>query len=99
MSIGSKRDRLPPIAGGADDDAQAAEDVQVAELVKVIQAGGNGEAFSELYRTYFDRVYGYMRLILRDEHEAEDAAQQVFINVLKGIDSYEPLKPFRAWLF
>jgi RNA polymerase sigma-70 factor (ECF subfamily) len=79
--------------------AQAEEDRRVAEIVKRIQNGGDGEAFSELYRLYFDRVYGYMRLVLRDQHEAEDAAQQVFINVLNGIGDYVPRRPFRAWLF
>ncbi|MGH2956873.1 MAG: RNA polymerase sigma factor [Solirubrobacterales bacterium] len=89
MSAGARREPA----------AQAEEDRRVAELVSVIQDERNGEAFSELYRIYFDRVYGYLRLVLRDEHEAEDAAQQVFVNVLKGLRDYVPRRPFRAWLF
>jgi RNA polymerase sigma-70 factor (ECF subfamily) len=67
-------------------------------IVNRVQAGEEG-AFAELYMTYFDRVYGYVRMVLRDVHEAEDLTQQVFLQLFEALPAYEPRRPFAAWLF
>jgi len=78
----------------------ADEDLDSARIVVRIQAG-DGDAFSLLYMRYFDRIYTYMRILLKDAHEAEDAAQQVFLRTFENLGRYErrPGYPFRAWLF
>lgn len=76
-----------------------AEDLDTARLVARIKAG-EGELFETLYTRYFDRVYSYLRLALDDHHEAEDMAQDVFVDVLRALPRYEARSvPFRAWLF
>lgn len=83
-----------------EPSGQEAEDLDTARLVTRFQAGEGDEAFTALYRRYFDRVYGYLRLVLRDAHEAEDSTQQVFIKVFEKLGGYERRhQPFRAWLF
>jgi RNA polymerase sigma-70 factor, ECF subfamily len=77
----------------------AREDADTARLIGRLQAGDR-EQFSRLYLRYFDRVYAYLRISLRDAHEAEDTTQDVFIRVLEALPSYERREvPFRAWLF
>ncbi|MGH2955731.1 MAG: RNA polymerase sigma factor [Solirubrobacterales bacterium] len=90
------------IRGGAahrDDVERRHEDADTAALVARIQAGEE-DLFAKLYERYFDRVYGYLRILLRKSHEAEDGAQEVFIKAFRGLPRYKPQgRPFRAWLF
>lgn len=75
------------------------EDWDTARLVTRFQAGDT-DVFSEIYMRYFDRLYGYLRIALRDGFEAEDATQQVFLQAMEALNAYELRSvPFRAWLF
>jgi RNA polymerase sigma-70 factor (ECF subfamily) len=74
------------------------EDADTARLVGGIQADEPGR-FEELYVRYFDRVYSYLRIALRDADEAEAATQDAFILAADALRSYEPGGvPFRVWL-
>lgn len=77
----------------------AREDADTARMVVRIQKGEK-DLVGPLYLRYFDRVYAYLRITLQDSHEAEDAAQAVFMRVLEALPGYERRDvPFRAWLF
>jgi RNA polymerase sigma-70 factor (ECF subfamily) len=75
------------------------EDIDTDRLIARIQSGDR-EAFAALYQRYFDRVYGYLSVALRDHHLAEDGAQHVFMRVFESLPGYARRSaPFRAWLF
>lgn len=58
------------------------------------------EAFAQLYEGYFDKIYRYVALRIGDRTEAEDITQQVFLNAIKAINSFNwKGVPFSAWLF
>ena len=79
--------------------SQHAEDLDSGRLVVSFQAGDR-EAFSTLYMRYYDRVYSYMRVMLKDAYDAEDGAQQVFTKAFESLPTFELRdKPMRAWLF
>jgi RNA polymerase sigma-70 factor (ECF subfamily) len=82
-----------------EPSGQRAEDADTARLVARVQSGER-ELFADIYMRYFDRIYTYLRVVLDDPHDAEDAAQQVFVNVLDALPRYEHrAQPFRAYLF
>jgi RNA polymerase sigma-70 factor (ECF subfamily) len=75
------------------------EDLDTARLLTRIQAGDR-ELFAEVYMRYFDRLYGYLRIVFKDPHSAEDAAQHVFVRVLEELGRFDPGRgTFRSWLF
>jgi RNA polymerase sigma-70 factor (ECF subfamily) len=75
------------------------EDLDTARMVTRWQAGDRA-VFADLYKRYFDRVYSYLRVALNDSHEAEDATQQVFIQMMEALGRYElRATPVRGWMF
>jgi RNA polymerase sigma-70 factor, ECF subfamily len=60
---------------------------------------GDSEAVRFLYMQFADNVYGYVRSIVRDEHEAEDVTQHVFAKLITVISKYEQrTTPFASWI-
>ena len=60
---------------------------------------GDHEALRYLYVRYSHNIYGYVRSIVRDDHEAEDITQHVFAKLMTSIIKYDDRGvPFFAWL-
>ena len=57
------------------------------------------QAFRTVVTRYQHKVYNLVYRMLGDPHEAEDVAQEVFITVLKNIDSFRGDAQFSTWLF
>lgn len=60
---------------------------------------GDRAAFSELVDKYKQRVMNFVFQRLRDEAEAEDLAQNVFLQVYKSRGRYKQTAKFSTWLF
>ncbi len=70
----------------------------VSRAVARAQAGDR-DAIAFLYARFADDIYGYVRSIVRDHHEAEDVTQHVFAKLISVIGSYrERDVPFVAWM-
>lgn len=60
---------------------------------------GDQAALRYLYVTYSHNIYGYVRSIVHDEHEAEDVTQQVFAKLMTTLVKYDDRGvPFFAWM-
>ncbi len=69
----------------------------VSRAIKRAQAGDR-DALGFLYARYADNVYGYVRSIVHNHHEAEDITQHVFAKLIRVIGKYEERDvPFFAW--
>ena len=61
-------------------------------------AAGDGEAFEQLYRRHFRRVYALCLRMLGDPTQAEDLTQDVFVNLFNKIGSFRGESAFTTWL-
>lgn len=60
---------------------------------------GDRDALQFLYVRYSNNIYGYVRSIVRDDHEAEDVTQHVFAKLITSLVKYDDRGvPFFAWL-
>jgi RNA polymerase sigma-70 factor (ECF subfamily) len=72
-------------------------DPDAALMLRVKQ--GDREAFEELVNKYKQPVMNLVYRTLPDATEAEDLAQQVFVQVFKSAHRYQAAAKFSTWLF
>ena len=68
-----------------------------AELV-IRATAGDGEAFGHLVERYAPAVRRLTRAVLRDDQDADDAAQEGFLAAWRHFGRYDPARPFGPWL-
>ena len=78
---------LPPADESVSDDALARAFI-----------AGDASAMEALYRRHRRQMFGWIARTLPDRSEVEDAYQEVWLRVLRGIDGYKPGN-FKAWLW
>lgn len=61
------------------------------ELVTLLQQR-NDESFSYLYANYSGALLGVVGAIVNDQETARDVLQEVFVNIWRKIESYDPVK-------
>lgn len=68
-------------------------------LVKHAIAGA-ADAFGELYQLYLDPIYRYVYYRTGDASDAEDLAEQVFLQAWEALPGYKRRgTPFTSWLY
>jgi RNA polymerase sigma-70 factor (ECF subfamily) len=67
----------------------------------LISAAQKGDrlAFTELVQRYWDGLFRWLFHLTHDHHAAEDLAQETFLKVFSGLNSFRLGTNFRAWLF
>jgi RNA polymerase sigma-70 factor (ECF subfamily) len=69
------------------------------QLIRRAQAHDR-DAFAALFEQYKNLAYRTAYLMLDDPHEAEDALQEVFVQVHKSLAGFDPRKgAFTTWLY
>ena len=59
---------------------------------------GDTDAFEELVRRYEEVAFRVAYLIVREEADAQDVAQEAFLRAYRSLDRYDAGQPFRPWL-
>jgi len=68
-----------------------------SEAIRLAQQG-DAEAFEIIYQRHSGRVYALCLRMLRDPVEAEDRAQEVFIQLFRKIHTFRGESAFSTWL-
>lgn len=88
----------PRERGGAGRQGRRSGPVFASEFLQRLR-GRDPEALSEFYEAFFDRVYAYVRRMLGEEHLAEDVTQDIFMHIHRSLDTYDPSRDLRPWVF
>jgi len=75
----------------------ALESLSDAELARRCRRG-DPEAWRALVWRFTPLVYRLGRRMLRDEAEAEDVSQEVFLRMHRSFDRYDPTRPLAPWI-
>jgi RNA polymerase sigma-70 factor (ECF subfamily) len=59
---------------------------------------GDDEAFEELVRQNMHQVYFASLCIVKNHHDADDAAQNAFISAYRGLKNFKGKSSFRTWV-
>lgn len=68
------------------------------ELVRLLKKGDR-DAFNVLIQEYQNKVINIAYNMLSDTDDAMDAAQEVFINVFKGIGNFKENSSLSTWIY
>ncbi len=69
-----------------------------SELIKQYFKGDE-RALDTLVRRYFKQVFFFAKTYVKNDAEAEDITQEVFVKAWKNLSKFEPDKKFKTWLF
>src|SRR6266436_6071836 len=85
------------VLNSVENNPGQAAGIREQDLIARVQ-GGQNELFYELVRPYEGRVYAAALAILRNEHDAEDAAQEAMLKAFANIRQFRAEARFSTWL-
>jgi len=69
-----------------------------SELIKAAQ-GGDAAAMDRLLRLHYGRVHAVCRRIAGSTRDADDAAQEAMIRVVRNLDRFDGRAAFGTWVY
>jgi RNA polymerase sigma-70 factor (ECF subfamily) len=59
----------------------------------------DAEAFGKIVDAYQNRLFGFVRRMVKDSEDASDIAQETFVRAFQGIHRFDGRSSIRTWLF
>lgn len=74
------------------------KDKQLAEWAQLARRG-NDEAFEQLYAATISQVYRTLYVLCGSERDAEDLAQNVYLELYRSLGNYDASRSLMGWLY
>ena len=71
----------------------------VSDDVRALLPSRDEGALAAFFDAYFHRIYAYVRGLVHHEQLAEDLTQDIFLQIHRGLSSYDPKRKLRPWVF
>lgn len=91
MTLRDRPAQQPPSRDVGGDTAER-DDALVAAA-----RGGDGRAMEQLLMSHRPRIVVICRRVLRDDADADDAAQEALVAIVKGINRFDGRSSFTTW--
>ena len=88
---------MAPI-GATPDAGSSDQEIPDLELIKACQ-GGDSRAFESLVTRHRGKVYAMVQNMIKNEADAWDLSQEVFLKVWKALPKFEARVKFSTWLY
>ena len=72
---------------------------QEEALFRAFRSRPGLESLTDLLRGHQDHIYNICFQVLRHDHDAQDATQEVLLEVTRGIGRIEDARAFKTWLY
>jgi len=82
-----------------NNDDERINHVPDEDLVKSYIEGGDENAFEEIVSRYSDRIFGFALRITKNERDAEEVFQEVFLTLSRKLDTFRGESKFSSWLY
>ena len=69
------------------------------EIVREYIRTNNSLYFTQLYRKYSGKVYGKCLSILKNDDEARDAVQDIFVKIMLNMVNFGEKSQFSTWIY
>lgn len=95
------RDGEPALPSPYSTDVPAAHELANCsddELLAGLKTGSEGH-FNELYNRYFQRIYTFSYVRVRNHADAEEIAQETFMAVFRSVDAYRGQSALLSWVY
>ena len=76
-----------------------AQEVALDRLLVDRFKSGDEAAFNEMVSRYWDRIYGMVHQLLRNQQDAEEVTQDAFIRAHRGLVNFRGDSAFSTWLY
>lgn len=81
-----------------DDDSKY-EGIAIDKTILVALRDGNLEAFEKVFHSFADRIYYFSMRYLRNQHDAEEIVQEVFLKIWENRHNINVDLSFSGYLF
>ncbi len=69
------------------------------EVIRRYLATKDARHFTVLYRRYAGKVYGKCLALLKEEHQARDATQDIFLKIFLNLAQFAEQAKFSTWVY